>query len=576
MQKSKRTLFLSLLAVPASLFLGCSVHSYLANRSFVDFTDRMFVSEIQESTLNLHYTLSDPASFGITDYPVTLGNAGPAVEASGGAALENYKGKLEDICRHCLSKDNRLTYDILDTYLDTRIMGTDFYLYGEPLGPTIGTQAQLPVLLAEYAFRNERDISDYLNLLKQMDTCYASLLDFEQARSEAGLFMSDSSADAIIAQCQSFIANPEENFLLEIFNEKTDSLDFLSPQKKASYKSANRKAVLGHVIPAYELLIRGLTELKGTGKNEKGLCWLPKGKAYYEYLVRQSTGRDENVAELAGRIQQQLQTDYAKLRSLIKENPSLLTNSLTGSLSVQEPADMLTDLQSKLSEDFPEPPGVSCEVKYVHSSLEEFLSPAFYLTPPIDLLNQNVIYINRACAYTPLELYTTLAHEGYPGHLYQTVYSGSVSSNKVRSLLDFGGYVEGWATYVEMYAYDMADTDRDTASLFRLNRSIMLGISSLMDIAVHYYGYSRADAAAWLTQLGFSDTSSAESLYTAVLEAPANYLKYYVGYLSFLDLRNACSRKEGEAFSLREFHRRILELGPMPFSVLEQRLGVEL
>lgn len=576
MQKSKRTLLLGLLAVPAALFLGCSVHSYLANRSFVDFTDQMFVSEIQGNTLNLHYTLSDPASFGITDYPVTLGSADPAAEASSGAVLENYQGKLEDICRHCLSKDNKLTYDILDSYLDTQALGQDFYLYEEPLGPTIGTQAQLPVLLAEYTFRSERDIRDYLNLLGQMDTYYASLLDFERTKSEAGLFMSDTSADAIIAQCQSFIANPQENFMIEIFNEQTDSLDFLSQEKKASYQSANEAAILNHVIPAYELLIQGLTELKGTGVNEKGLCWLPEGKAYYEYLVQRTTGRKDSVAELAKRIQQQLQTDYAELRQLIKGNPSLLTTSLTGSLSIQEPTEMLADLQGKILEDFPAPPQVSYEVKYVHSSLEDFLSPAFYLTPPIDHLNQNVIYINRASSYTPLELYTTLAHEGYPGHLYQTVCSGSVSSNKVRSLLDFGGYVEGWATYVEMYAYAMADTDQGAASLFRLNRSIMLGISSLMDIAIHYYGYSQSDAAAYLVQLGFSDTSAAESLYSAILEAPANYLKYYVGYLSFLDLRDACREKEGDSFSLKEFHQKILDLGPMPFSVLEERLGVTL
>ncbi len=84
------------------------------------------------------------------------------------------------------------------------------------------------------------------------------------------------------------------------------------------------------------------------------------------------------------------------------------------------------------------------------------------------------IYINRASTYTALDLYTTLAHEGYPGHLYQTILSGSTTLGSVRNLLNFGGYIEGWATYVEMYAYGLSDTDPNLAELYRLNRSLTL------------------------------------------------------------------------------------------------------
>ncbi len=208
-------------------------------------------------------------------------------------------------------------------------------------------------------------------------------------------------------------------------------------------------------------------------------------------------------------------------------------------------------------------------MKYVHDSLEDYLSPAFYLTPPVDNLSENVIYINRGSNYTPLELYTTLAHEGYPGHLYQTIYSGSCASNEVRSVLNFGGYVEGWATYVEMYSYSLADVKPQIASLYRLNRSISLGISSLMDMAIHYHSFTQERVADYLTQIGFRGEAMADSLYSIILEAPANYLKYYVGYLNFMDLRDAVKEMEGEGFSLKEFHQRVLEIGPAPFPVLK-------
>lgn len=568
MPKSKILFFLKLALIPAALFLVFSILNYSSNKSFTNYTHQMFLSEVSKNTLNLHYTLSDPAAYGIEDYEVTLGDSDVSSILEETMLLENYKNKLDRFSYNRLSKSNQLTYDILSLYLKNQSSAKDFYLYAEPLGSTTGTQAQLPVLFAEYTFNDRADVDEYLSLLSQTDTYYESILGYEQAKSQEGLFMSDPIAEEIIEQCRSFIANPEDNFLLSIFDEKVDALPAISQEEAQSLKNQNRDAVMNHVIPAYQLLIDGLTELKGKGSNTGGLCYLENGKAYYEYLIRANTGSYDSVETIEKRLEQQLETDFNELRNLLIQNPKILSSN-TGELSLSsEPTEILADLQAKLSKDFPTPPNVSYEVKYVHKSLEDFLSPAFYLTPPLDNLSQNVIYINQASNYTPLELYTTLAHEGYPGHLYQTIYSGYAGSNEVRSLLNFGGYVEGWATYVEFYSYSLADTDADIAALYRLNRSIMLGISSILDIAIHYHGYSRAEIAGYLSQLGFTDPATADSMYNAILEAPANYLKYYVGCLSFMDLRDAVEEKDGDAFDLKEFHTQVLEIGPAPFPVL--------
>ena len=118
-----------------------------------------------------------------------------------------------------------------------------------------------------------------------------------------------------------------------------------------------------------------------------------------------------------------------------------------------------------------------------------------------------------------------------------------------------------------MYSYGLADIKKENAELFRLNRSIMLGVSSLLDIAIHYHGYSREDTAAYLEKLGLKNS---DSFYDMILEAPANYLKYYVGYLCFSDLRDSVKKVQGENFSLKDFHEEVLTIGPAPFSVLEK------
>lgn len=569
MLKDKRSLILRLLLIPAALLLVLSIRFYRDNKEFTDFTGEMFRSEITGNTLNLHYTLSNPKSFGIEDYPITLGDAAPDSLAQGISTLENYRNSLSQISCKSLSDKNKLTYDILSSYLDIQHQGKDYALYSEPLGPTIGTQAQLPVLLAEYGFRSAEDVKEYLTLISQMDTYYASILDFEKAKSEAGLFMSDRAADNIISQCRAFI-DADENFLLPIFDENIEAMECFSKPQKDSLKAKHKKLVKNHVIPAYQLLINGLTALKGTGKNSGGLAYFEHGKEYYEYLVKDTTGCYDSIAEIENRIKEQLLADFRELQELIAAHPEVFSSSAAGNTA--EPTDILKELQQKCIEDFPAPPSVSCDVKYVHKSLEDFLSPAFYLTPPVDNLSSNVIYINNISGYSPLELYTTLAHEGYPGHLYQTVYSGSVPSNEVRSILNFGGYVEGWATYVEMYSYSTANVDSVTADLNRLNRSIILGISSALDIAIHYRGCTREQAEAYLSKVGFQSAAAADSLYDMIIEAPANYLKYYVGYLCFMDLRDAVKEQQGEDFTLKEFHKDVLEIGPAPFSVLEQYL----
>lgn len=577
MRKRTPSFYLRLLLIPAALFLLVSVGIYVSgfsqhkeNKAFTEFTHNMFVNEITSNTLNLHYTVANPEAYGIDDYPVTLGSADEASLAASTAVLENYQQSIAQFNSEKLSEENQITFDILDYYLKNQNDGKEFSLYAEPLGPTIGTQAQLPVLLAEYSFKQKSDIDDYLILLSQLDTYYASLLEFEKTKSSAGLFMSDANADAIIAQCQSFIANPDSNFLISIFEEKIDGFQGLSPAEVSNYKVKNKEIMKKNVIPAYELLIAGLSSLKGTGTNNGGLSNFPLGKEYYEYLVKDTTGSNASVDKLQKRLQTQVQKDYKELQALVEKNPALLSGA--PSLSLTSPDDILKDLESKITQDFPEPPAVSYDVKYVHSSLEKYLSPAFYLSPPIDNLKENVIYINQASNYNPLELYTTLAHEGYPGHLYQTIYSSSKNTDPVKSLLNFGGYSEGWATYVEFQSYHYANVDPNIAAVYSLNRSVMLGISSLLDIAIHYHGYDRNAATAYLSQLGFTDPNTANNMYDIIIEAPANYLKYYIGCLSFMDIRDSFKKQLGDKFDLKEFHEQVLTIGPSPFPVLEKYL----
>lgn len=573
----KRALFslFLLLTILLSPYLISSWKTYRINKQFEQYTDELFFTDVQGNALNLHYTLAAPEKLGITDYPVSLGNFDPSQISSRTLLWESRKSALEKFPSERLSQQNQLTKDILCLAYETELLSGNNYLLEEYLSPSLGVQAQLPILLAEYTFRREQDVQDYIKLLASVDTYFQNILTFEQLKSQNGTFMSDTTVDRITEQCSAFITNPEENYLHTVFQEKLKDVPQLTAAKQKAYQKLHMKILQEQVLPAYQTLINGLCLLKGSGKNPGGLSGLPGGKAYYEYLLKSSCGIYETVEQIQTRLLKQLQMDMEESENILHKKPELIyrITEKQPAFSVQEkssPEDILKTLQNKLLKDFPSPPETSYEVKYVHKDLEAYLSPAFYLTPPIDTLSPNDIYINEYAGMKGAELFTTLAHEGFPGHLYQTISFASTNPPKIRHLLGMSGYVEGWATYVETYAYNYADQDSDLSRLQWLNRSLNLCILSLLDTGIHYDGWSRETTTEFLSGFGITDSTAQQEIFQVIVEDPANYLKYYMGYLHFLDLREDCKKEMGEHFDIRKFHQKILEIGPCQFPILEK------
>lgn len=542
-------------------------------KEFDTYLEGLFAREVTSGTINLHYTLKNPENYGISDYAVTYGDVSEDSYQASFLTLENIREVLDGYDRKKLDRSRRLTYDIL--YAETRLGLTagDMYLYQEMLRPSTGVQAELPVLMAEYAFYDERDVQDYLALLDQTEDYFRQILLFQMEKANHGLFMSRFAAEDIISQCQNFIADKENNYLIDTFADKIDAMAKLSQEQKQSYKEQNRKAVADSVIPAYEMMIHGLEKLKLSGKNQQGLCYLPEGKAYYEYLVRSYTGSEWSVEEMQEATVQKRAQDMSEAAKLLSESPDLLAQTASYAFAQQEPTAILTELLEKMRQDFPAPPDTSFTVKYVHPSLEEFMAPAFYLSVPIDDITQNSIYINGASNYQKLKLYTTLAHEGYPGHLYQNVMERSQEFPAIRSLLGSSGYSEGWATYVEMIAYQYAEMDPQLAQLFQKDQSALLSLYATADMGIHYDGWSLGEMMDFFGEYQITNEEALTEVYQLIVEEPAHYLKYYIGYLEFLDLKAYAQELYGEAYSDYRFHEALMRMGPAQFSVLREYFG---
>lgn len=538
------------------------------NEKFEEYTQEVFCNEVSSNTINLHYTLKNPEDYGITDYEVSLGSFESDPDMIKVSA-ENMRQSLQEFSYEGLNLQNRITFDILEYQVKSAEKNADYVLYEEPLGLVSGVQTQFPVVMSEYRFYDRQDVETYLELLEMTGEYFDSLIKFEREKADAGLFMADYALDTVLEQCRAFLDMGDGNYLYSTFADRIGDVKKLTKEEKSNYIQDNALAVSDYVFPAYEKLISSLEELRGSGENEKGLVNLPDGADYYELVVRRSTGSDRSVEEMEDLTRRQITDDLEAMEQVLGITTEEAQEAAT-SMTQDSAGLTLSKLQDGIKEAFPEAPDTALEVKYVPEEMEEHLSPAFYMIPAIDNTGENVIYINRAHMNDDLTLFTTLAHEGYPGHLYQTIYYESTDPDPVRSVMDFGGYVEGWATYAEMGSYYLTPLSKEQAVLLQKNSSIILGLYALADMGIHYEGWSRMDTVAFFSNYGITDTETIERIYELIIGSPGNYLKYYIGYVEFLELKKDWAEEKGTGFSQKEFHEAVLKVGPAPFDIVEK------
>lgn len=564
--------FAALILTVSTLLIceGCGFYSNLnTQKNFSSFLNNLFVLNVKSDSLSLNYSLANPESYGIKETKATLGEYGTASMNKELFVLENSYSRLLAFDFDKLSPDQQLTYRILKAYLEDNMkLGENLY-YNECLGPTTGIQAQLPILLAEYNFYSRADIDEYLNLLPCVYDYFSDIAEFEKEKSALGLFMNNRVAKRIIDQCNSFTENPQDNFLIKYFNEKIMAFDDLSDSEKSYYKAANKAAVLNYVIPAYKMLARELTKLLGTGTNSAGLFYYPQGKEYYESLARVKTGSGRDISGMINLLDKAINDGITRITALSLSDQSLLNKYLSfKSFPITDPQEILNDLKDGMANDFPECVPVNCNIKYVPKSLSEYLSPAMYLVPPIDNYTENNIYINGNDSKTLSMIYTTVAHEGYPGHLYQCTYFRNKKEAPIRSIMDFPGYDEGWATYVEMYSYHISGIDENLANFLEANNVVILCMYARADIGIHYKGWTREKTINYITAL-IENEETAGLIYDTLLEEPGVYLPYAVGYLEIMELRKKAELELADKFAAKDFHTFLLDIGPAQFDIIE-------
>ena len=590
MKKNHRhTLFASIcfILLSGTILFGCgqaSTQTSLKQKKFDRFLNSCFREYAAENTVTLHFKLSNPSAYGIkTPVSPTYGDLSSDALKKNCSRSKELLQKLYTFPTSSLTKKQKLTWQIFQDYLNESIMNEKYILYSSPLG-TNGLQSEIPVTLSEYRLDNEKDIKDYLSLVNQVPELFTQILDFEQERRNAGLISPSFVISDTIDQIDQFLnASEENNPLIQSFEDRLTEVESLSKDQKASYIANNRLLVTDKVLPAYKSLKTSLQAYTNDSKNtssKERLCEYKNGQDYYKFLLMSNVGTDFSPEDCITILESQLKNTVKDISSLTAKNKDLYTEYLSATPALSAPKEIMNTLKNDSLIDFPEIKNISCQLKNVPDALSGTSACAFYLVPPIDSTKDNIIYINKSRVDSN-ELFSTLAHEGYPGHLYQTNYFLTTNPSPLRTFLHCAGYDEGWGTYAQLYSYNFIEfknvdeqTTKQLRQLYRDNDLLSLSLSSLCDLYVNYKNYDENALANYLQTYGI-DKDSAQNLYRYVIENPTTYLSYSIGCYELDQLKQTMSDSLGKAFKISDFHEAVLNVGSCNFSILRQEIEKE-
>lgn len=614
--KLRKSLLITIICFFALVLTGCSLfdeifHRELDPSTFDDFTKELFVSIIGGDELTANYYFENRENYGLEAYEPSLPT--PTVSSvTSIAAINLYFGQIKNYDYNKLNDDQKMTYNLIVNLVDYINAKTSemSYLDNNYLGTYLGYQAQLPLLLTEYHFRTKTDVENYFKFLELVPETFKTYYEFEVTKASKGYGMPDFVIDNVTDQCLTFISgiDNESSFMFNVIESKINNCSFLNDAEKVSYITRNKELLKGAVRSGYLYIADNLSSLKGRGTNNQGLSHYVTdqgeniGKQYYELIFKNTVGYDINPSEAMTYVNAKITQYIEELRVIsarIASNPTAL-NQLEAiengefELMTNTPEAQLELYKNLVKSDFPslnvEPEII---VKYIDESMQNNFSPAAYMTSAIDNISVETIYLNPADIYLKDEngnltssldttyLFTTLAHEGLPGHLYQTAYFKNLDVNPIRKVLKNSGYVEGWATYAENYAYQFLEgvVDQSIIDYFQVQSKLTAAIYSKVDLGIHYEGWTTTDMYNFMSTYFNVDNEKILKAYQQLVEIPTNYQEYFFTYLKICDMKDEVEAKLGADFNALDFHTTILNAGAAPLkyveAIVDEKYGIK-
>lgn len=562
---------------------GCTKPVVRTAEEFEAYLDELLVNTYSSDNFGINFSFEDPEAMGIEQGLYVVGFTTREDYVASFDFYEEAITELNTFSDNVLSQQQRYDRDAMIDYFERELPMKDFYDFevgNNTIGYLLSTNTQLSVYLDVYAIRTKLDVDGYMNMMKTLPEYYQQYADLEIERQTNGTGYGQEELDKIIAQAQVTVDSIDENyFLVKSFNDRLDGVTFLSESEKDAYKAQNIELLNNEYKEAYQILVDKLSTIKAG--ESVSIIYKTNGLEYYQALFNRETGVSRSLSDVTTYLNKKYTTLQTQLSIILMQNPDfeeMLFSPTYKSFSNSD--DMLTFLLDEVEngDDFPATNNYSYEIRKVDESMEENSSPAFYFTPTVDYqaATKQFIYINGE--YTD-ELYSTMAHEGAPGHMYQFNYFLTLDSHPVRMIYTTSANAEGWAVYAENYATKYY-TNEQFSNFSSLYQQLVNVIYTQMELGVNYEGWSFDEFKTEFTSM-FSVTGDTEEekeqnikdVYLHFVHNPSNYAMYFMSYLTIMDLQDEMKSELGNKYTDYRFHEMLLQSGSTSFDVIRKHMS---
>lgn len=539
------------------------------NEEFNDFLNRVFKETIESDYMYMHSSVSDYKAMDLTKPEVTLGDLTYGVNEDDLKAQEDYLNELTSFDYDSLSYSQQIDYDLFKYSLYETLCGYYYSNYTLLFSSDTDLSSNIMTNLVEFSYYDEESLEDYIVILNDVSRYIDDAISYTDAQVKDGIYHTKYMLDEQIEYIDS-VAVDEDNTIISSFENAMKEVDFIDDSTKQDYISKVSEIVKNDINPALKKLSNYLSNLRTTSSENVTYYALDPSYAEYKFIVSSSNNGDvETIYSELVDYYNNLVDGYNKFISdqdAIDEFYEIYNNEILNS----DYKTQLDYLKNNMDDKYTN----IGNVDYVVSELDTLGSStaAYYVTAPLDNPNQNVIRVNANNTGTDkVSSFEILAHEGFPGHLYQHIMFMKSNPNNFRHTQSFIGYTEGWADLASNDALGLL-SDNELVMAYLRTTSVTTQshiIFSMWTILIHYYGYSLEDFKEVASGFGLDD-SYIEEYYNYIVSIGMTYLYYGVGFISHLNIRQEAIDELGDKFSYTSYHDALLENGPVPFVLLKQ------
>lgn len=568
------------------------------NEEFSDFLDEFFVSYLEGDQLSVNVYCENPSNFGLEHYDAVW----PAFEIFSDEDLQNDLNVFNELLKELqtfedapLNDSQEVMYETLRKFFEYNI---NFYSIEDVIYKEIdyidqfgGYVADFGTYMEAYSLRTEQEVKDIIDYIESTKIAFPSYLDYLEIRTEKGYALSDFTIESMRTYLEDLIVQGEEYYLKDILLQKIDGLDFLSTSDKVKYKNEIKDAIKECFVVGVTELYNGLENYLGklSSYKEGYLSKYPDGHTLYRLKLLNLFGYEDMpitnyIEELDAALETSILnivlaqqtiileynvTTYSQLEDIINS-----ANVVNG--TPEEMMEYLVEFAKTIVPELETNPDI--EIKNMdEASAKVSNAVAYYIKSALDNTGSEHITLNPVqLEYaTSTEVLGTLAHEGYPGHLYAYVYSKELELSNLATIMTSTVHAEGWATYVQLKLYEYIkemSTDRKVDLVMDYLYASQLSsylLEARLDVGIHFERWGVSQVANYMNKVGYS-SDSAEDIYKLLIEMPTEYAAYGYGKLVFINLHNEAKEILGVYYDEIEFNAMLLSKGWTDLEILEK------